>query len=530
MTTPVDLQPARQSARVFISYRSQNPDLDLAQQFYEALKAAGHEAFMAKESIRLGNNWSEGISRELEQCDYFLLLLSDQSATSDMVIEEVRRAKKLHNSHPEHKPVILVIRVNFPLRAPLNYALQAYLNQIQQREWKSPADTPKILKEILTLLAEVKIGRTGDWESMQVREEQLLSPDSLICSSVHPPFPVVEPELPEGQVDLESPFYVERPPIESDCYKEIVKPGALIRVKAPRQMGKTSLMARILQHGTTQGYKGVPVYFEQADREVFASLDQFLQWFCGSLACELNIPERLEDYWKGVVGSKNKCTNYFQRYLLAEINSPLVLGLDDVDLIFQYPATATDFFGLLRFWHERAKNDAIWKKLRLVIVHSKEVYIPLNMNQSPFNVGLSIDLPELTQAQVEDLVQRHRLNWTGEQIEKLMEMVGGHPYLVRMALYKIARAEMTLEELLRIAPTEEGLYCEHLRRHLLNLEENQELLLAMRQVVAVNDPVRIDTGTAFKLRSMGLVKQKGNDVLPLCDLYRQYFRDRLRVN
>lgn len=185
---------------------------------------------------------------------------------------------------------------------------------------------------------------------------------------------------------------------------------------------------------------------------------------------------------------------------------------------------------MLRSWHERAKNDAIWKKLRLVIVHSKEVYIPLNMNQSPFNVGLAIELPELSHPQVQNLVQRHGLSWTGEQVEKLMEMVGGHPYLVRMALYKIARAEMTLEELLRIAPTEEGLYCEHLRRHLLNLEENQELLLAMKQVVTANEPVRIDTGTAFKLRSMGLVKVKSNDVLPLCDLYRQYFRDRLRVN
>jgi len=48
--------------------------------------------------------------------------------------------------------VILPIRVNFPLSSPLNYDLQGYLNQIQQREWKSPADTPKILEEILTLL------------------------------------------------------------------------------------------------------------------------------------------------------------------------------------------------------------------------------------------------------------------------------------------------------------------------------------------------------------------------------------------
>jgi len=47
------LEPTGERARVFISYRSQDPDLTLAQQFYEGLKAVGHEAFMAGESIRL---------------------------------------------------------------------------------------------------------------------------------------------------------------------------------------------------------------------------------------------------------------------------------------------------------------------------------------------------------------------------------------------------------------------------------------------------------------------------------------------
>ena len=343
------------------------------------------------------------------------------------------------------------------------------------------------------------------------------------------PSPVAEPESPEWQ-DLDSAFYVERPPIESDCYKTIEKPGALIRVKAPRQMGKTSLMARILHHGTERGYQAVSVYFQQADGAVFADLDQFLQWFCSSITYELNLPDKLADYWQGVLGSNSKCKNYFQRYLLAEISSPLVLGLDEVDLIFQYPVIARDFLGLLRSWHERAKNEPIWKKLRLVIVHSKEVYIPMDINQSPFNVGLAIELPELNLSQVQDLVQRHALNWAGQEVERLMQMVGGHPYLVRVALYQIALGRMTLEQLLRIAPTEEGLYSDHLRRHLLNLEENEELLAATKEVVKKNDPVRIDAGKAFKLRSMGLVKFAGNDVQPLCELYRQYFRDRLRVN
>ena len=357
--------------------------------------------------------------------------------------------------------------------------------------------------------------------------EQLQNQGKAQTTILIPPSPPTALDEPEGQVGLDSTFYVERPPIESDCYEAIVKPGALIRVKAPRQMGKTSLMTRILHHAKQQGYQTASLNFQSADAEFLTNLDQFLQWFCASIALELNLDEKLTDYWKGILGSKNKCTNYFQRYLLSEITHPLALGLDEVDQIFQHPEIATDFFGLLRAWHERGKNEAGWQKLRLVIVHSKEVYIPLNINQSPFNVGLPIELPELNYVQVQDLVQRYGLNLSEEQLEQLMAMVGGHPYLVRVALHQIARGRMTLEKLLQMAPTEEGPYYDHLRRHLLNLEENAELVAAAKQVVAANSPVEIKTAEAFKLRSMGLVKFQGNAVMPLCDLYRQYFRNRL---
>lgn len=182
---------------------------------------------------------------------------------------------------------------------------------------------------------------------------------------------------------------------------------------------------------------------------------------------------------------------------------------------------------MLRAWHEDAKIKPIWKNLRLVIVHSKEVYIPLNINQSPFNVGVPIELPQLTQPQVMDLALRHGLPWGTDEIEKLMGMVGGHPYLVRAALYHLARGEMSLDEWLQVAPTEGGLYGEHLRRHLLNLRDDEQLLAAMKRVIMSDRPISIDTGDAFKLTSMGLVEFQGSEVTPICNLYRQYFRERL---
>jgi hypothetical protein len=292
-------------------------------------------------------------------------------------------------------------------------------------------------------------------------------------------------------------------------------------------MGKSSLMARILNHAKQQGYQTADINFRLVDDEFWTSLDQFLPWFCASVTEAMELPDKLADYWKGVLGSKNKSMKYFERYLLAQCDKPLVLGLNNVDEIFPHEEVATGFFGLLRTWHEQGNNEELWKKLRLVIVHSKEVYIPLNVNQSPFNVGFAAELRELNQAEVQNLVQRHGLDWTEEQVKQLILIVGGHPYLLRVALYEIARQRMSWEELLQVAPTEGGLYGGHLRRHYLNLKSDEKLVAALRQVVSANEPIQVGTEEAFRLQSLGLVKYQGNAIAPSCELYRRYFREHL---
>lgn len=377
-------------------------------------------------------------------------------------------------------------------------------------------DAYKRLTIAITELAQVKkryeLFMTENLPSMSARVEENNS-DSIALKK------------PEGQMPLNFPFYVERPPIESDCYETIMQPGALIRIKAPRQMGKTSLMVRILEHAKPRGCRTAYLSFQEADM-LFADLDSFLKSFCRSITAELQLPDKVDNYWKGTRGSKSKCRNYFEQYLLPSNNYCLVLGLDDVDRIFQYLPIATEFFGLLRAWHERGKNEAIWQKFRMVIAYSKEVYIPLDINQSPFNVGNDIELPKFNQAQIQSLVQQHNLIWSKEQIKQLMAMIGGHPYLVRVALYKIARKELTLETFLQVAPTEVGPYSKHLRHHLELLQKDEKLAMDFKQVMAnKNSPISKIKG-AFKLRSIGLVKFPDHKtIVPMCDLYYRYFRE-----
>ncbi|MEC4818333.1 MAG: AAA-like domain-containing protein [Scytonema sp. PMC 1069.18] len=343
---------------------------------------------------------------------------------------------------------------------------------------------------------------------------------------------VTKLDFPSGPIPLSSPLYIHRPPLEELVYAEIGQPGCLIRIKAPRKMGKSSLLNRIIAHCGTKGHNTVYLDFQEADEAIFGSLDKFLRWFCVNISRQLNIASNLDDYWDEDMGSKVSCKIYFEAYLLEQINSPLVLAMNEVNRVFEHPDIAHDFLPMLRFWYEQTKQHLAWEKLRLVVVHTTEIYIPLKLNQSPFNVGLTISLPPFTLEQVRELAQRYGVDWLASEsgmqlLAPIHTMVGGHPYLVSLALYHLRQGDMKLEVLLQTASTPSGIYSQHLRELLTLLQAEPQLMSAMQQVVMSDESVELDAIAAYKLESMGLVQLDGNLANPSCELYRQYFSQQL---
>jgi hypothetical protein len=337
-------------------------------------------------------------------------------------------------------------------------------------------------------------------------------------------------ELPDGFTAPNSRFYIERPPLEEICCQEIAKPGALLRIKAPNNMGKRSLLRKILVDEESQ-YKVVQLDLQQCDRQILNSITQLLRWFCRNICLAMGIENRINEYWEEDLGIKVSCTSYLQEYILEKTDKPLVLALNNLHLIFEYTETAQEFLPLLRFWHEEAKNLPIWQKLRLVVIKSTESYVPLNLNQSPFNVGLPVKLPEFNQEQMIDLAERHQLNWDKndykDNLITLMALIGGHPYLARLAFYNLAKYQMSLEELVAEATTETSIYRDTLRYYLGILFQKPILAQAFKQVVDSDKPIQLESITGYQLESLGLIKLKGNEAFPSCQLYRLYFKERL---
>ncbi len=378
-----------------------------------------------------------------------------------------------------------------------------------------------------------------DWReisTVDMRSPQTFQPESICAGGNESivfetsftndiPTPDTLPRYPDGAVPLGSPFYLERTPFAAQIDREITKPGALVRIKAPREMGKTSLLLRVLASAQSLGYHTVSLNLAQVDESILSDLDRFLRCICTNVARQLQLKPMLDEYWDEDLGSKISCTEYFQHYLLAKIATPLVLVFDELNQIFEHPQIAHDFLPLLRSWYEEAKILPIWQKLRLIVVHSTEIYIPLQLNQSPFNVGLPIQLDTFSLAEVQQLARCYGLDWEdGVDAGQLMELVGGHPALVNIAFYHLSRGDITLAQLLETAATASGIYHHHLQRHWVTLTEQPELAQALDRVMSATIPLVLAPILAYKLSSLGLIDRVGDKAIPGCELYQQAFK------
>lgn len=505
-----------EQARIFLSYKRQaQPDEDLAWQLYQALSQQ-HDVFIDKNML-IGTRWAEQIEAELRRSDFLLVLLSAQSIQSEMVEAEVSTAYNLARAQ-NGRPLILPVRLNY--REPFQYPLSAYLNQINWAFWSGPEDTACLIEEIKRAVAGGELSITREQSKtdlVTVAESQQTLPT---------PLPAAQPtslEMPEGTMDPQSAYYVERPS-DALALTTIKQRGVTVTIKGPRQMGKSSLLIRTIGAAVEAGKRAVFLDFQLIDREALTNAELFFRQFCSWLTDELEMEDRISEYWSMPLGNSQRTTRYLGRYLLKELGGPLVLAMDEVESTFE-TAFRSDFFSMLRSWHNSRATSPVWKQLDLVLVTSTEPYQLIeNLNQSPFNVGQVIELADFTAANVADLNQRHASPFDATGMEKLMTLLGGHPYLVRRALHMVASRRLSAGNLFDHATDDRGPFGDHLRYHLFRIHDKPELVQGLQEVIRHH--TCHDEKVFFRLHGAGLIRRvDGRTVVPRCQLYADYFRE-----
>lgn len=519
-TVPTAAEPATATqspatARLFISYkRDVAPDETVALALHQGLSQQHQVAI--DQAMLVGTKWQAWIDEQLHQADFVIVLLSAASVKSEMVMRELQKAHKLAQQHG--KPQILPVRLAY--REPFQYPLSEYLNELNWAFWRDETNTP-------ALIADLQQAIQGGQLSIQTQTQKaaLLRPSAAETLPV--PAPMAQPlELPEGTMAPESKFYVERAS-DAVALETIRKQGVTITIKGPRQMGKSSLLIRIMNAARKLRKRVVFLDFQFFDNAALSEADLFYRRFCQWLSLKLRLADQTEQWWQlfGSMGNPLTCTYYLQDYLLTELNSPIVLAMDEVESMFGTPFR-TDFFGMLRGWHNSRATEPIWKQLDLALVTSTEPYQLIeDLNQSPFNVGQIIELTDFSAEHLADLNQRHNAPFSAQQLEQLMALLHGHPYLVRRALYLVASGRLSVVELFQHSLDERGPFGDHLRYHLSRVYDHKNLVDGLLQVF--NHQACPDERVFFRLRGAGLIRREGQKVVPRCRLYETYFQEHL---
>ena len=453
------------------------------------LKSLGHDVFVDNHQ-RISAGWAKAIEEPIRSADAVIAIVSPQALQSEMLEFE------LETSHDQFvrtgKPVILPVRVgsNEPLEGPS----AAILKPLHYFTWMGPEDDEKLVAELLSAITEPLKQRS---------EETKLEPVG-------------------GAVPPDSPFYLKRT-CDVELTRALEAQESILLVKGARQIGKTSLMAQGAKFARDLGHRVAVTDFQKFNTAQLESDENFYRLLAATLARQLKFQYDFANNWDEIFGANLNMEN-FLRDLLDERDEPLVWCMDEVDKLFSAPF-ASDFFGLVRSWHNSRSTEpgGPWVKLTVIIAYATEAHLFIqDVNQSPFNVGRKVELADFNLQQTIELNTRYGSPLASyAETEKLHGLIGGQPFLTRAALDVLAKNRETLDSLIERAAMDDGPFSDHLQRILISVTRLPEVAAYVRTVLAGTGLPQSDA--YYRLLAAGIIRQAADGTVGFrCALYRSY--------
>jgi len=307
-----------------------------------------------------------------------------------------------------------------------------------------------------------------------------------------------------GGMKLDSPFYVTRP-ADGRFHAALGRFDNIVCLRGPRQIGKTSLLARGLVQAREAGARVVVTDFQGFSPTEMASEESFYGAVSRRIASQLKIG------WPDVgPGPFTTAGAAFQAFLeqdvLEALSCRLVWAIDEADSIFQY-SYATNVFSSIRarFNAISLSPDEPWQRLATILTYSTEAHLFIrNVNLSPFNVGERIELSDFTVDEVTSLNDRYGQPLHGEdEIKRLYDLVGGHPYLIRFALHEMKTRGFGIDAIESGATEPERFFGDHLHRILSAVQCDDGLVSAVRALI--RGGTTADEVACERLRMAGVI-------------------------
>jgi len=305
-----------------------------------------------------------------------------------------------------------------------------------------------------------------------------------------------------GAMAPDSKFYVRRGADEQ--IQGLLRAGeGVVLVQGPRQVGKSSLLARALASARSEK---VSVAFTDAQalgNAQLADTEILYKTLAHGIAKQLGVDIDVAENWSDWLGPNVNLDTIVGK-ILDQCDGKVCWAIDEADLFFDKPYT-NDFFGLLRSWHNRRAldPDGPWRRLTLVLAYATEAHLFItDLNQSPFNVGVRMKLRDFSVEEVKALQSRHEHIKDAESWKAVFEITRGHPYLSQCAFAFLANGG-PVDELSANASQQGGAFGAHLNHMLVSIARSPEMLAELKRLLS-GQPFENAT-TRYRLQSAGVI-------------------------
>jgi PAS domain S-box-containing protein len=334
-----------------------------------------------------------------------------------------------------------------------------------------------------------------------------------------------------GSLPMDAPTYVVRS-ADRYLYKSL-KRGQFCYVLNPRQMGKSSLMVRMIDHLQHEGIYCAPIDLTRVGSENITP-DQWYKGVAFELRRRFDALKKidLKTWWKDRedLSPVQRLSEFIESVVLVNVgveeghpSKPIVIFIDEIDSVLGLPFSVNDFFIFIRSCYNQRGINPDYHRLTFAFFGVATPSDLITDHQiTPFNIGQAIQLEGFKEHEAQPLLQGLTEKVSNPQtvLKEVFIWTNGQPFLTQKLCQLIRNTSAS------IPPNGEALWVENLvrenildhwesqdepehlrtiRDRLLHSQRSSELLALYRQVLSSSAVTSSDSLPEKELLLSGLV-------------------------